>query len=276
MMQFFNAADGAQLAYRLDGPETGKPVLCLAGLTRNMDDFSYLLPHFPDIRWIRMDYRGRGASDYTGADTYTVPIESQDAFALLDHLGLEHAAVVGTSRGGLNAMMMAVQAKHRLTGVFLNDIGPEIERDGLDLIAGFIGRTPKFPDMESYAQAKGEHFPGFANVPIERWRDEVRHQVTAVEGGLKNRYDNDLRKSFEAVEAAPPVDLWPFFEALAGLPVAVLRGANSNLLTTATVTEMQRRLPGLLTADVPDRGHVPFLDEPSSLALMKEWLCLLP
>ena len=81
----FRAPDGAMLAYRDQGQ--GLPLLCLPGLTRSMADFDYLLPHLPPIRLIRMDYRGRGASDWTGADSYTVDQESRDALALLDHLG---------------------------------------------------------------------------------------------------------------------------------------------------------------------------------------------
>ena len=105
MVQFFTAADGARLAYRDEG--AGLPVLCLAGLTRNMGDFDYLAPHLSGVRLIRMDYRGRGQSDRTGAATYTVPQEGKDALALLDHLGVDRAAILGTSRGGLIGMLLA-------------------------------------------------------------------------------------------------------------------------------------------------------------------------
>ncbi|MBP9184117.1 MAG: alpha/beta fold hydrolase, partial [Fuscovulum sp.] len=111
MTQFFTAGDGAQLAYRDEG--TGLPVLCLAGLTRTMADFDYALPALAGCRVIRMDYRGRGESQWTGAATYSVPMEAQDALALLDHLGLAQAAVLGTSRGGLIGMFLAMVAKPR-------------------------------------------------------------------------------------------------------------------------------------------------------------------
>lgn len=86
MTRTFTAPDGARLAYADEGE--GLPLLCLPGLTRTMGDFDYLRPHLPPLRLIRMDYRGRGASDWTGAATYTVPQEAQDALALLDHLGV--------------------------------------------------------------------------------------------------------------------------------------------------------------------------------------------
>ena len=125
-VQHFTAADGARIAYRDEGQ--GLPVLCLAGLTRSMDDFDYLAPTLAGCRMIRMDYRGRGQSDWTGAATYTVPQEGADALALLDHLGIAKAAIVGTSRGGLIAMYLAAVARDRLLGVCLNDVGPELRR----------------------------------------------------------------------------------------------------------------------------------------------------
>ncbi|MGC5198906.1 alpha/beta fold hydrolase, partial [Aphanothece microscopica] len=93
MTQTFTARDGASIAF--DDQGSGLPVLCLPGLTRTMGDFGYMIPHLPPCRLIRMDYRGRGASQWTGAATYTVPQEAQDALALLDHLGVEKAAVIG-------------------------------------------------------------------------------------------------------------------------------------------------------------------------------------
>ena len=121
-MQYVTAQDGVQLAY--DDQGAGVPLLCLPGLTRNMDDFEPVLEHYgPRARVIRMDFRGRGASDHADFTTYTPMQEAQDVVALLDHLGLESACVLGTSRGGLVALMLAVIARSRLNAVIFNDIG---------------------------------------------------------------------------------------------------------------------------------------------------------
>ena len=72
--------------------------------------------------------------------------------------------------------------------------------------------------------------------------------------------------------ARPAPDLWPLFDALAGLPLALIRGANSDLLSAATADEMSRRRPDMLRTDVPGRGHVPFLDEPEAVATLAAWL----
>lgn len=269
-MNYVQAADGTRLAYRDEG--TGLPVLCLAGLTRDGRDFDYLVPHLTGCRVIRLDSRGRGASGRADPATYTVPQEAADALALLDHLGLTQVAVIGTSRGGLIAMTLAVLAKSRLRGVCLNDVGPVIDPRGLDAIASYIGRRPRFATREEMAAAMPALFPDFHDVPADRWRQEVANRTVASADGLDLPYDPRLRDAFLAASAAGPVDLWPLYDALAGLPLALIRGANSNLLSAETAAEMQRRRPDLILATVPGRGHVPFLDEPQALAAIHAWL----
>lgn len=270
MTQFFTAADGARLAYADQG--AGLPVLCLAGLTRTMADFDYLAPHLPGIRLIRMDYRGRGQSQWTGAETYTVPQEGQDALALLDHLGIAQAAILGTSRGGLIGLGLGAMARGRVLGLCLNDVGPEIHRPGLERIMDYVGRNPAARTHAEMAAKLPRALPGFANVPDSRWLDEVRHHYDETPEGLRINYDPALRDSFLAAFAGPPLDLWPLFDMLAGLPLALIRGANSDLLSAETAAEMQRRRPDMLFADVPDRAHVPFLDEGESLSVIRNWL----
>lgn len=270
MTQFFTAPDSARLAF--DDTGTGLPLLCLAGLTRSMADFEYLLPHLPPVRVIRMDYRGRGASDWTGADTYTVPQEAKDALALMDHLGIDRFAVLGTSRGGLIGMLLAALAKPRLMGLCLNDVGPVIDSAGLDRIFAYVGRDPVQKSHAALAEAYGKLLPGFANVPTSRWLAEAQKQSVEIEGGLKTPYDPALRDAFLKAFDGPPVDLWPLFDALAELPVALIRGQNSDLLSVDTAAEMQRRRPDMIFASVPDRAHIPFLDEPESLTAIHAFL----
>ena len=269
MVDFFTAADGAKLAYSDEG--AGLPLLCLAGLTRTMADFDYMRPHVSGVRLIRMDYRGRGASEWTGPASYTVLQEAQDALALLDHLGVSRAAVLGTSRGGLIGMLLAVLAKDRLIGLCLNDIGPVIERKGLERIFDYVGRNPFVKTHAELAARLPGAMPGFV-VSADRWLAEARLHYTEGPEGLRITYDPALRESFLAGFEGPAVDAWPLFDALAGLPVALIRGANSDLLSMATVAEMQKRRPDIIFGSVPDRAHIPFLDEPESLAVIGAFL----
>lgn len=272
-MAAFTTTDGLRLFYEDEG--TGQPLLCLAGLTRCSRDFEFLRPHVTDLRLIRLDYRGRGQSDYDpDYRNYNVLREAHDVIELLDHLGLDRVTVLGTSRGGMIAMALAASHPDRLAGVILNDVGPVIEPAGIARIMVYVGKKPvsKTHDQAALAlkQAMEPQFPG---VPLSVWRKQAEIQYAANDQGLALRYDDGLHKALldQAATGAIP-DLWLFFEALRDIPTAVLRGANSDILGAGTVAEMHRRHPGLISAEVPDRGHVPFLDEPQSLDLIRRIL----
>ena len=268
-MPFYTANDGCKLYYCDEG--TGIPVIALAGLTRNGADFDHVVPHLP-VRLIRPDYRGRGQSDWAEPESYSIAQEAADVLALMDHLGLEKAAILGTSRGGLIAMVLAATVKERLLGVALNDIGPEIADRGLDVIKEYIGHNPAQKTYAEAAAFRDKSWTHFKNVPMQRWLEEVEAHYKETPDGLVIRYDPKLRDAVLAAGAQPAPDLWPLFDALAGLPIALVRGANSDLLTAQTADEMSRRRPDMLRADVPDRGHVPFLDEPQALNVLHTWL----
>lgn len=267
----FTSSDGLSLHYTDKGQ--GLPILCLAGLTRTGADFDYVAPHLAAHRLITLDYRGRGGSDFDPDwQNYTLPVECRDVLELLGHLGLDKVAILGTSRGGLNAMGLAATAKDHLLGVALNDVGPVIDPAGLDAIMGYIGRNPAAKTHAEAAMAMPYVLTDFVNVPASRWMEEVQKHYVEGDDGLQITYDPALRHAVKAAREGPEVDLWPFFDALAGLPLACIRGANSNLLSVETLTEMQARRPDMITATVPDRGHIPFLDEPQALDALHKWI----
>jgi len=272
-MPDFTTKDGTRLHYEDEG--TGIPVLCLAGLTRNTRDFDHVAPHLPSmmpVRLIRMDYRGRGQSDWADPSTYTIPQEAEDALALLDHLDLKQAAILGTSRGGLIAMLIAATAKDRLLGVALNDIGPEIADSGMAVIKDYIGRKPAQKTYTEAAQFRQMAWTHFEDVPMDRWLAEVKNHYVETPEGLDLRYDPKLRDAVLEASTLPTPDLWPLYDAMLGLPLCLIRGANSDLLSEATADEMLRRRIDIIRADIPGRGHVPFLDEEEALDALHEWL----
>lgn len=274
-MMRFTTSDGLRLAYKDEGE--GKPVLCLAGLTRTMADFDYMMPHMPEgVRVIRMDYRGRGQSEWAeDYHSYNVPQEGRDALALLDHLNLERAAIIGTSRGGLIAMVLASMAKERLTGVLLNDIGPELDPGALDRILETVSFTPPARTIAEMTEVLPSLMPGFANLPEGRYAQEAAKHFVERPDGLHLTYD--LRLKDALIESGSfDAKVWPLFDKLEGLPLALIRGANSDLLTRETVAEMRRRRPDMIFAEVPDRAHIPFLDEPESIDAIHRFIAALP
>lgn len=272
-MPDFTTSDGKRIYFEDHG--SGTPLLCLAGLTRNSRDFSYFAPHATELRMIAMDYRGRGRSDYDpDFMNYNVFRESHDAIELLDVLGIEKAAILGTSRGGLIAMALAASHPERLAGVILNDVGPVIETSGIAKIMAYVGAQPTAKTYDEAAAAlKHVMEPQFPGVPLEIWRKQAEIQYKQQGDRLALRYDPALRKALleQAASGAIP-DYWLFFEALRNIPCGAIRGANSDVLSAETLAEMHRRHPGLISAEVPDRGHVPFLNEPQSLDVIKKVL----
>ena len=270
-MPEFRTSDALRLWYEDQGD--GPAILCLAGLTRNAADFDYVVPFLVgEHRVIRLDARGRGRSQRAPDwRSYTVPTEARDVVELLDHLGLPQVAILGTSRGGLVAMALALTHKPRLAGACLVDIGPVVEPAGLDVIRGYVGVPPEAATIEAAAVQRATLMAGFEGVPAARWLEEARRHYRETPDGLALAYDARLRDAVLDGAAEPAADLWPLFDALAGLPLALIRGANSDLLSAETATEMRRRRPDMIVAEVAGRGHVPFLDEPEALEALNEW-----
>ncbi|MEM7529493.1 MAG: alpha/beta hydrolase [Pseudomonadota bacterium] len=280
-MKTFAAADGRKLAYDDEGQGEAAPVLCLPGLTRDARDFEALSAHLSSSRRVlRLDARGRGRSAHAADPMveYTLPVETGDAIALLDHLGIEKAVVIGTSRGGLQAMGMAASAKDRLAGVVLNDIGPVVERAGLESIIGYIGVEPKASDLDgaarSLSRTLGDQYP---DLDDEGWREMARRTFHFDKDGRPGlSYDARLREPVVAVFQGPQGDLWPFFEKFEGVPLACIRGALSNILSAETLEEMARRRPDMAHMTLPNRGHVPLLTEPEVVTFIDGFLANCP
>lgn len=276
-METFCAADGRRLAYA-DSAGAGPAVLCLAGLTRNSRDFSELSAHLADRhRVICLDARGRGMSEHAADPLaeYTVPVEVNDALALLDHLGLERTAIIGTSRGGILGMAMAAGRPGLVSALVLNDVGAVVEGQGLLNILSYLGRAP---DAASFAEAAARlseaHAASFPDVPLSRWERHARALYDDHGGRPVLSYDPQLRTAVAAAmnEAAPTVDLWPLFAALAELPILVIRGENSDILSAETLQAMADGRTGLQTLELAKRGHAPFLDEPEAVAAIDGFL----
>ncbi|GIX12534.1 MAG: hydrolase [Paracoccaceae bacterium] len=270
------APDGRGLHVEDSGGD-GPPVLCLAGLTRDGRDFAPLAAHLAGrFRVIRLDSRGRGGSDRATdpAAEYTVEVEARDALWLTERLGLTRIGVVGTSRGGILGMAMAAARPGLVAALVLNDIGAEIAPEGLRRIAGRIGRAPDWPDFAAAARAlAAENAAEFPGLPPAAWEAFARRTLAEADGRPVLSYDPALAVTIPPLpDDAPPVDLWPLFSAIGETPVLVLRGANSDILTAATLARMRAARPDLEAVTIPDRGHAPFLDEPEAVAAIVRFL----
>jgi len=253
-------------------PETGLPVICLHGLTRNSRDFEVVAPRIAALgrRVIVPDVRGRGKSANDPDPAHYVPaVYVQDVLKLMDGLGVDKAVFVGTSMGGLITLTLAMLAPARIAASVLNDIGPKIDMHGLARIAAYIGHVVPMPDWDAAAEAvravNASAFPDRAD--DDAFWDVFARRTCRVreDGQIELDYDPHIALAFadfDADEAEP--DLSPFFQALAAKPVLSLRGAHSDLLTAATVAHMRALKPDLDAVTVENVGHAPTLEEPDA------------
>jgi pimeloyl-ACP methyl ester carboxylesterase len=278
--RFIGAEDGLKLHLRDYAPtrpaDGALPVLCLPGLTRTAEDFDTLARALTGDnerprRVLAMDSRGRGLSDRDpNPANYAVPIEARDVTTAADSLGVSHAIVIGSSRGGLVALTLAAMRPSLLAGVAFNDIGPVIEMAGLIRIASYAGKMPTPRDHAEGATALkalfGTQFPALRP---DEWQEWSRRNWTLRDGQLAATCDPAVALSLASLDPAQPLPaLWELFDKLPTVPLMVLRGEHSDLLSAETVAEMLERRGDATSAVIAGQGHTPLLADAPTIALL--------
>jgi len=279
--KFWWSQDGLRLHYRdYPGREDRPPILCLPGLTRNARDFEPVADRLAgQWRLIVVELRGRGESAYAKDPlSYDPLVYLQDINLLIDELAVPRLVGFGTSLGGIMLMLLAATRRDCLAGVLLNDIGPDIAQAGLDRIRKHVGTGSAQPTWVHAARAveemQGVIYPHYR---LEDWLRIARrlYRLTG-QGRIVLDYDARIAEPFRAPGGVVGVDLWPAFMALAGMPLALVRGEISDLLTPETAAAMQARMPALDLVTVPDVGHTPTLEEPEAIAAIDGLLARIP
>ncbi|WP_332658686.1 alpha/beta fold hydrolase [Brevundimonas sp.] len=282
----WTSADGLSLYARdyAAGPGPAKlPVVAIHGLTRNSADFDAIAPLIAQSgrRVLAVDIRGRGRSDRAPDPmTYQPATYAQDVLALLKQGGVERAVFLGTSMGGLITMAVAAIRSKVIAGAILNDIGPEVAKEGLMRIAAYSGQpvdTPGWPEAAAYV--KLHNAVAFPHYTDAQW-DAFARRVFRIgaEGAPVLDYDPDIAVPIRAAGAKALVpNLWPMFTRLTrGRPVLLVRGETSDLLTADIAAKMRRRAPKMDYVEAPGVGHAPMLDEPEVKAAIFPFLNELP
>lgn len=279
---FITSADGVK-TYVLElapkGTETGPPVICLHGLSRNHRDFENIFEFLQNAgrRIFAFDIRGRGKSDWDkNPANYNPLIYFQDVTNACAQLGIEKAVFIGTSMGGIISMLIGAYSPQLVAGILLNDVGPEVAQEGIDRIKSYIGKDTKFTNWEMAALAIKEiaisAFPEKEN-DNAFWQDFADKTCIKTGSGIVFNYDPAIKQGLspqDTATAAPT--LWPQFELLKGLNIVLVRGAISDIISREIVEKMKILKPDLSVYEVPGVGHAPILDEKESLMAIEEIL----
>ncbi len=257
--------------------ESAQDVLCLHGLTRNSADFTEIAAHLSrHYRVVVADQRGRGLSQWDPEPArYNPGVYVQDMLSLLNHLGIAKTVIIGTSMGGLMAMVMGMVARDRMRAVVINDVGPDIEAAGLARIASYTGKTEPAKTWADAARiTQFINAVAFPDYGADDWAGFARKLFREKDGVPVPAYDPAIANGLKPQSDAPvaPPDLWPMWDALQGLPVLAIRGGLSDLLSEATLAKMAEHHDGMLSVTVPNRGHAPMLDEPEAVAAIDAFL----
>ncbi len=244
-------------------------MVCLPGLSRNAQDFTALATTLAGHRRVlALDLRGRGQSGYDPDPShYVIEVETDDVVAVLTALAATPAIIIGTSRGGLVAMTMAKKQPELLAGVILNDIGPVVGMAGLMRIKGYVGKLPPPKNyQEAAAMLRGASGGQFPNLTEADWLTAAHRAFREDNGHLVTTYDPALTRTLRDVEPDEPYPtMWPQFDAMAPVPVMVVHGGLSDILTAGTVREMQAHRPDLEVVVVADQGHAPLLADAATI-----------
>lgn len=278
----WTAPDGLSLYARDYAAAAGPaklPVIAIHGLTRNSADFGAIAPLIAQSgrRVLAVDVRGRGKSDRAPDPMTYQPVNyAHDVLALMEQAGIARAVFLGTSMGGLITMALAAIRSKVIAAAIINDVGPEVAKEGLARIAAYSGQPVETPTWaEAAAYVKQHNAVAFPHYTDADW-DAFARRVFRVgsEGSPELDYDPDIAVPIRAAGAKALVpNLWPMFGRLTrARPVLLVRGETSDLLNPAIAAKMQKRAPKMDYVEVPGVGHAPMLDEAEAKAAIFPFL----
>jgi pimeloyl-ACP methyl ester carboxylesterase len=277
-LSFSSTGGSLRLHAEVRGPKDAPlTVLCLHGLTRNVADFGFIAEHLSArYRVLAADQRGRGKSQWDPQTAnYRPTTYVADMFGLLDQLAIERVAVIGTSMGGIMAMLMGAMQPRRLQGIVLNDIGPEVPVAGLARLRRSLNeRTPANTWAEASLQTRRLNEMDFPDYGEADWDAFARRTyVQGPAGRPVPAFDPAILNGLRATDPSTvPPDMWASWRQLGAIPILAIRGALSDILSAETLVSMSERHPNLTALTLPNRGHAPMLDEPAAVAAIDEFL----
>jgi pimeloyl-ACP methyl ester carboxylesterase len=272
---------GLRLHY-VDYGGQGDVVLALHGLVQHARAFDPIAPLLiPHVRFLSLDLRGRGESEWGPPEAYRMFEYLKDLRAFLNELGLDRVGLIGTSLGGWVAMLFATAYPRRVTHLVLNDVAMISEAAGLNAVANrpSVARF-EFEDSAEAISWFISDRPGLDRLGADQMRLWVEGFLSRTETG-KWRFKCDpciVRDSGALAQRLAgardgllgPNQAWEQAKRLT-MPVLLLRGALSSVVSPAIAKQLTSVLPSARSVDIPGVGHSPTLYEPEAQAALLEF-----
>ena len=267
----FATINNLRLHYLDHGAQSRPPLVCIHGLSGNAHSFDGIAPHFSALyHVVAIDVRGRGDSQWGQQDQYTIAAYVDDLTLLLEHLGFQRVSLIGTSMGGVIAMVWAGKNPRRIERVVLNDVGPQADPGGVTRIAAYFSHAPEeFRDMSEVVSYHRENYPAMAGLPDAVMTEWVKWSVKPTGHGTLNWKIDPAIRLMRADRAAQ--DLWEPYRRI-DAPILIVRGAQSDILSPETARKMCQPPNAARVVEVPGVGHAPSLTEPAAMAALQEFL----
>jgi cobalt-zinc-cadmium efflux system protein len=266
-----------QMAYHEWGdPHNQNVLICVHGLTRRGSDFNVLAKAMSDrYRVICPDVVGRGDSDWLeNPMLYGLPQYVADMVTLIARLGVDKVDWFGTSMGGLIGIFLASQEHSPIRRMILNDVGPKIEATALKRLGDYVGKPFRFASKKEGLIYLNRICAPFGEFTPEQWKEYNGPHLIKDGSEWVVHYDPDIAKPFAALNMATAamgeMMTWKAYEAIQA-EMLVVRGADSDLLSAKTVSEMSRRNPRARSIEIPGVGHAPAFITPEQVALAREF-----
>jgi cobalt-zinc-cadmium efflux system protein len=266
-----------RMAYHAWGnPHNPKVLVCVHGLTRRGSDFKTLAQAMSnDYYVVCPDVVGRGDSDrLKNPMLYAVPQYVADMASLIKHLGVSQIDWFGTSMGGLIGMVYASMPKNPIRRMLINDVGPRIEPEAIKRLGSYVGQPFSFSNRADALQRLNEICASFGSHTPEEWEIYNGPMLIQKDGLWVMHYDPDISVPFASVNPimakAGEMAMWHAFKQI-HIPMLIVRGGESDLLSAKTVAEMCKVNPYIRSIEIPGVGHAPAFVKSEQVALAKEF-----
>lgn len=250
---------------------------CVHGLTRNKHDFDVLASRLTSAenasrRVVCPDLVGRGDSNWLrDPSDYNLLQYNLDFTVLASRTGAERYNYIGTSLGGLMGISLAGLKDSPIKRLVINDIAPEVPYSAITRLTKYIGKDPRFDSIESVEEYLRETLAPFGPMTDANWRHMAYHGSRQTERGYRLSFDPQIVQNFRRYWMFMHVTLWQYWDRIQ-CPVLILRGVESDFLSSTLADKMLRRLPNAELIEFEGVGHVPSLNSEEQIVPVMEWL----